>query len=91
MVILDLNMPILDGWGACTKILQIFDSRSKILNTQFISKDVNFVNTLKPLIFGVTASDITNEMIKEAKECGFEYLYERYTAKIVQNEIMTAL
>ena len=76
-------MPILDGWGACKKILELFDNSRKLFNIQFILKSVDYMKNWKPLIYGVTGSNITPKLKQEAKSYGFITLYDKITTEII--------
>ena len=40
LVVLDLNMPILNGWAACKKIHEMFDHKNKLFTLQFVNRSV---------------------------------------------------
>ena len=75
LVVLDLNMPILNGWAACKKIQEMFDHKNKLFTLQFVNTSAQHMLNLKPVVVGVTGSTVTCDMTKEALESGFQNLY----------------
>jgi CheY-like chemotaxis protein len=62
LIVLDLNMPISDGFEACQKILAHYNDQNKLLDVNMNVRKLNFKD-IKPIIIGVTASNLTPELL----------------------------
>jgi CheY-like chemotaxis protein len=82
LIILDLNMPISDGYEACSKINKLYDDHKLFKHKQVISggESNNSMDTydhlikeLKPLIVACTGDDVNNPHIRAAlNKAGFD-------------------
>ena len=63
VIILDLNMPILDGYEACKKINKIYDE-AKLLINQGEDSCSGLVKDLKPLLIACTGDNVDDPTIK---------------------------
>jgi CheY-like chemotaxis protein len=73
LVILDLNMPISDGYDACKKILSIY-LEDKLLCTNKKDNYLNlkFLKDFKPIIIANTAEVIDSEKNNYLIQYGFD-------------------
>ena len=72
VIILDLNMPISDGYEACTKINQMYDE-TRLLQNQGENANVCLIRDLKPLLFACTGDDVNSPFVKANIEAaGFD-------------------
>ena len=78
LVILDLNMPISDGYEACQKICQLYEDIKFFQKIDEGSSDgINSCNqqvkSLKPLILACSGDDVHNPFMQKAlNEAGFD-------------------
>ena len=63
LVILDLNVPISDGYEACKKIHSIYIDEEKLLFSNKIDNklNLNFLKEFKPIIIACTAEVIDTD------------------------------
>jgi CheY-like chemotaxis protein len=74
VIILDLNMPISDGFEACKKINQLYDD-VKLFKKEDNKENstIGLIKDLKPLIFCCSGEDVTHpDMKKKLDESGFD-------------------
>ena len=65
IIILDLNMPISDGYEACRKINQMYDENKFFKNEEQEQKAMGgLIKNLKPLLLACTGDDVNNLLIK---------------------------
>ena len=94
VIILDLNMPISDGFDACLKIRQLYESVKffQKANNQSEHSASTFqqLKELKPLIIACSSDDMESPLMKRRlEEAGFDYtISSPLTAKYVK-EILT--
>jgi CheY-like chemotaxis protein len=82
LIILDLNMPISDGYEACRKINKLYDDHRlfkpiKIISGRDSNSNLNtydhLIKELKPLIIACSGDDVDNPFIRRAlNEAGFD-------------------
>jgi CheY-like chemotaxis protein len=74
LVILDLNMPISDGYEACKKIHSIYNDEAKVLFTNKIVNKINlnFLKEFKPIILACTSEVIDTEKNNYLIQNGFD-------------------
>ena len=74
LVILDLNMPISDGYEACKKIHSIYNDEEKLLFSNKIDNklNLNFLKEFKPIIIACTAEVIDTEKKNYLIKNGFD-------------------
>ena len=76
LIVLDLNMPIMSGYQACEKIYEHYKNSNNIFEFNSINDKRSIgIEDMIPVIIGVTASDITIQLLKEAESYGFQNLY----------------
>ena len=64
IIILDLNMPISDGYEACKKITQMYNEQSILKKSISHQKNRDqLVKDLKPLIYACSGDNITDPSI----------------------------
>lgn len=68
VIFLDLNMPISDGYEACKKINQLYESVKLIDQEKEANNLSGLVKDLKPLIIACSSDDITNPVIRRNLE-----------------------
>ena len=71
LVVLDLCMPVTDGFEACKQIMHFNTKRRQSWQSKF----VNFLEPIQPLIVAVTGF-IDASIEAKAKAAGFEKVYE---------------
>ena len=72
VIILDLNMPISDGYEACKKISQMYDE-TRLLQNHEDNTTACLIRDLKPLLYACTGDDVENPRIKvNLEEAGFD-------------------
>jgi CheY-like chemotaxis protein len=69
LIILDINMPIMDGMEAGKKILDHYSKRA-IMHSNGGDRNSNGSNQIMPLIFGLS-SYVSTTLIKDTKAIGF--------------------
>jgi CheY-like chemotaxis protein len=94
VIILDLNMPISDGFDACLKIRQLYESvkffQKANNQSEHSSSTLQLLKELKPLIIACSSDDMESPLMKRRlEEAGFDYaISSPLTAKYVK-EILT--
>ena len=66
LIIMDLNMPIMDGFRSTRKIKEYFES-----SNMFINEDINNLRT-PPYIVALSASAIDHDLVQKCKEYKFD-------------------
>ena len=106
LVVLDINMPIMDGFEACKAIRNFFD-RSKLFNinndndliisrkmsnSRKMSINVDINQRTCPIIISCTGNIVTPEVLKDAKAKGFDHMFEvPLTSSNIKDHIMPLL
>ena len=92
IIILDLNMPIMDGYEACHKINKMYDEY-KLLELQEENSPEGLVKDLKPLLFACTGDDIDNVSIhRKLEKAGFdEALTNPLTSPYIKDKMIPNL
>jgi len=63
IIILDLNMPITDGYEACKKINDLYDDHN-LLQQEDENSTGGLIKDLKPLLFACSGDDVESPEIK---------------------------
>ena len=72
VIILDLNMPITDGYEACKKINQMYDDNN-LLQRADENVTGGLTKDLKPLLFACSGDDVESSSIKlKLEAAGFD-------------------
>ena len=83
LIVLDLNMPISNGWEACIKIIRKYD-QDQIFRPQSLN--------LKPLIIALTSDLIDDLMKRQLHTVGFDMMFEApITDAHIKNQILPML
>ena len=91
VIILDLNMPISDGFDACKKIRQLYESvkffQKANNQSEHSSSTQQLLKELKPLIIACSSDDMESPLMKRRlDEAGFDYaISSPLTAKYVKD------
>ena len=89
VIILDLNMPITDGYEACKKINEIYDDIN-LLQQADESSTGRQVKDLKPLLFACSGDDVESSEIKmKLDAAGFDRaLTNPLTSNYIKNTMI---
>ena len=92
LIILDLNMPIYDGFEACRKINQMYEEKN-LLELQEENATEGLVKHLKPLLFACTGDNVEDpEMKRSLDAAGFdEALTNPLTTSYIKDKMIPML
>lgn len=103
LIVLDLNMPISDGWEACKNILKKYDDsqmfkideKEKLHMSRSKSKksgESSLLTKIRPLIVACTSEVIDNNLKEKLLNAGFDMMFETPISDAqIQNEILPRL
>ena len=75
LIIMDLNMPIMDGFKATKKIKDYFRNSNIFMGGDFNSDDEDNDRSLRtePIIVALSASELDQQLTQQCKDSGFDH------------------